>query len=89
MLKSSPLPARPRSYVFFPIRVIFHGNWQLAGGHEREADHLLFHSTISIGSRTLRHFLQLCILGNYHIFLIVFTRLFPYEIYHISELLFD
>ena len=37
-------------------------------------------------------YLQLCMWGDYHVFLIatlVFTRLLLYEIYHITELPFD
>ena len=40
---------------FFPIRVFFHGHWQLTGQQEKGGDHLLFYSTTSTRSRTFRH----------------------------------
>ena len=40
--------------VFFSIRVFFHRHWQFTGQQEKGEDHLLFHSTISTCSRTLR-----------------------------------
>ena len=41
--------------IFFSIKVLFHGHWQLTGQQGKGGDHLLFHSTTSTRSRTLRH----------------------------------
>ena len=40
---------------FCSIRVFFHRHWRFTGQQEKGEDHLLFHSTISTRSRTLRH----------------------------------
>ena len=42
--------------IFFSNRVCFHGQWQLTGQQGKGGDHLLFHSSTSTRSRTLRHF---------------------------------
>ena len=42
-------------FFFFPIRVFFHGHWQLTGQQGKGGDHLLFHSSTSTRSRTFRH----------------------------------
>ena len=41
--------------IFFSVRVFFHRHWRFTGQQEKEEDHLLFHSTTSTCSRTLRH----------------------------------
>ena len=41
--------------IFFSVRVFFHRDWRFTGQQEKEEDHLLFHSTTSTCSRTLRH----------------------------------
>ena len=40
---------------FFSIRIFFHGHWRLTGQQGKAGDHLLFHSTTSTRSRTVRH----------------------------------
>ena len=40
---------------FFSIRILFHRHWRFTGQQGKGEDHLLFHSTISTRSRTLRH----------------------------------
>ena len=40
---------------FFSIRVFFHKHWRFTGQQEKGVDHLLFHSSTSTNSRTLRH----------------------------------
>ena len=40
---------------FFSIRVFFQRYWRLTGQQGKGGDHLLFHSTTSTRSRTLRH----------------------------------
>ena len=42
------------SFFFFSIMILFHGHWQLTGQQGKWWDHLLFHSTISTRSWTLR-----------------------------------
>ena len=42
-------------FLFFSIRVFFHGHWRLTGQQGKGGDHLLFHSTTSTRSRTFRH----------------------------------
>ena len=44
-----------KCYIFFSIRIIFHGHWRLTGQQGKGGDHLLFHSTTSTRSRTFRH----------------------------------
>ena len=41
--------------IFFSIRVFFHRHWRFTGQPGRGGYHLLFHSTTSTCSRTLRH----------------------------------
>ena len=40
---------------FFSARVFLHRHWRLTGQQGKRGDHLLFHSTTSTLSRTLRH----------------------------------
>ena len=40
---------------FFSIRVFFHRHWRFTGKQGKGRGHLLFHSTTSTFSRTLRH----------------------------------
>ena len=43
-------------YIFiFSIRVFFHRHWRFAGQQGKGGDHLLFHTTTFIRSRTVRH----------------------------------
>ena len=42
------------SFLFFSIRVFFHGHWRLTGQQGKGGDHFLFHSTTSTRSRTFR-----------------------------------
>ena len=42
-------------FYFFSIRVFFHGHWRFTGQQGKGEDHLLFHSTTSTRSRTLRY----------------------------------
>ena len=42
-------------YMFFSIRVFFHGHWRLTGQQGKGGDHFLFPSTTSTRSRTFRH----------------------------------
>ena len=75
---------------FFSIRVFFKGTVDSQDRRGKGGDHLLFHSTTSTRSRTLRHF-QLCMWDDHHVFLIatlVFTRLLLDEIYHLIKLPF-
>ena len=46
---------RVASRVFFPIRVFFHRHWRFTGQQGKGGHHLLFHSTTSTRSRTLKH----------------------------------
>ena len=41
--------------AFFLYQVFFHRHWQFTGQQGKGGDHLLFHSTTSTCSRTLRH----------------------------------
>ena len=43
------------AFLFFSIKVFFHGHWRLTGQQGKAGDHLLFHSTTSTRSRTVRH----------------------------------
>ena len=43
-----------RVYLFFSIRVFFHGHWWLTGQQGKGGKHLLFHSTTSTHSQTFR-----------------------------------
>ena len=58
--------------IYFSIRVFFHGHWRLTIQQGKRVDHLLFHSTTSIRSRTFRHLLRLCMWDDYHIFYIFY-----------------
>ena len=42
-------------FLFFSIRVFFHGHWRLTGQQGKGEDYFLFHSTNSTRSRTFRH----------------------------------
>ena len=42
-------------FLFFSIRVFFHGHWRLTGQQGKGGDHLLFRSTTSTRSQTFRH----------------------------------
>ena len=78
--------------VFFFYQGFLHRYWRFTGQQGKGGDHLLFHSTTSTRSRTLRIYLQLCMWDDYHVFLIttlVFTRLLLDEIYHLIELTFE
>ena len=76
-------------FSFFPIRIFFHRHWKFIGQQVKGRDHLLFQSTTSTCSQTLKTFI--CNLGceMTHIFLITrlaFPRLLLDEIYHLIEL---
>ena len=51
------LPSRTTQsrLFFFSVRVFLHRIWRLTGLQGKGEDHLLFHSTTSIHSRTFRH----------------------------------
>ena len=69
-----------------------HRHWRFTGQQGKEGDHLLFHSTTSTHSRTLRHlFATLHVRWLSRIFncKLVFTRLLLDEIYHLIELPFE
>ena len=59
MIYSNPCKPQISDYVshicFFSIRVFFYGHWQLTGQQAKGGDHLLFYSTTSTRSRTIRH----------------------------------
>ena len=42
-------------WIFFFYQAFLHGHWRFAGQQRKGGDHLLFHSTTSIRSQTLRH----------------------------------
>ena len=42
-------------FLFFSIRVFFHGHWRFTGHQAKEGGHLLFHSSTSTRSQTFRH----------------------------------
>ena len=42
-------------FLFFSIRIFFHGHWQLTGQQEKGEDHLLLHSTTSTRSQAFIH----------------------------------
>ena len=50
-------PFLVKALLFFSIRVFFHRHWRFTGHQEKGGDHLLFHSTTSTRSRTLRYLL--------------------------------
>ena len=78
--------------IFFSIRVFFHRHWRFAGQQGKGGGHLLFHSTTSTRSRTLRHLfatLHVRWLSRILIPTLVFTRLLLDENYHLIELPFD
>ena len=56
-LKSISVPIRIhcKKHIFFSIRVFFHRHWRFTWQQGKRGDHLLFHSTTSTHSRTLRH----------------------------------
>ena len=57
------------NWIFFSIRVFFHGHWRLAGQQGKVGGHLLFHSTSSTCLRTFRHlFATLYVRWLSHIF---------------------
>ena len=77
-------------YIYILYQCFLHRHWRFIAQQGKRGDHLLFHSTTSTRSRTLRH-LQLCMWDDYHVFLIatlVFTRLLLDYIYHLIELPF-
>ena len=79
-------------YYFFSVRVFFHRHWRFTGQQGKGGGHLLFHSTTSTCSRTLRHLLatlHVRWLSRIFIAMLVFTRLLVDEIYHLIELPFD
>ena len=45
----------PVFQLFFSVSVFFHRHWRFAGQQGKGADYLLFHSTTSTRSQTLRH----------------------------------
>ena len=56
-------------HIVFSISVFFHGHWRLTGQQGKGGDHLLFHSTASTRSRTLRHiFVTLHVRWISHVF---------------------
>ena len=73
--------------------IFFHGYWRLTGQQRNGGDHLLFHSTTSIHSQTIRHlFATLHVRWLSDIFNpapLVSTKLLLDEIYHLIELPFD
>ena len=74
--------------VFFFYQGFLHKHWRFTGQQGKGRDHLLFHSTTSTRSRTLRHlFATLHVKWLSPIFnRNAFTRLLVNEIYHLSEL---
>ena len=42
-------------HLFLSVRVFFHRNWRFTVKQEKGGDHILFHSTTSTHSWTLRH----------------------------------
>ena len=77
---------------FFFCQGFLHRHWRFTGQQWKGGDHLLFHSTISTRSRTLRHLfatLHVRWLSSILIATLVFTRLLLDEIYHLIELLFE
>ena len=82
----------PAYFSLFNLTCFFHRHWRFTGQQGKRGDHLLFLSTISTRSETLRHLFELCMWDNYHVFLIatlVFTRLLHDKIYHLIELPFE
>ena len=79
-------------YRFFSIRIFFHIHWRFTEQLGKDGDHLLFHSTTSTRSRTLRH-----LVATLHVRWLsrIFnrnacvTRLLLDEIYHIIEFPFE
>ena len=85
------LVLRPYNLFFF-YQGVLHRHWRFTGQQGKGGDHLLFLSTTSTRSWTLRHLFAIWRKDDYHVFLIatlVFSRLLLDEIYHLIELLFD
>ena len=81
-------------FYVFSIRVFFHRHWRFTGQQVKGGYHLLFHSTTSTRSQTLRNLFTtfICMWDDYHVFLIatlVFTRLLLDGIYHFNQLPFE
>ena len=79
-------------FFFFFYQGFLHRHWRFTGQQGKGGDHLLFHSTTSTRSRTLRHlFATLHVRWLSRIFncKLVFTRLLLDEIYHLIELPFE
>ena len=77
---------------FFFYESFLHRHWRYIEQQGKGGDHLLFHSTTSTSSQTLRHYLQLRMWDDYHVFLIatlVFTKRLLGEIYHFIKLPFQ
>ena len=90
---TNPSPVRPRSLFFFflsGLSLTATDNSQ----DSRERKGTIFYSTLPLPPAHEQSdiYLQLCMWGNYHMFLIetlVFTRLQLYRIYHIIKLSLD
>ena len=77
---------------FFFYQGFLHRNWRFTGQQGKGGEHLLFHSTTSTRSQTLRHLFATLHVRWLHVFLIatlVFTRLLLDEIYHLIKLPFE
>ena len=81
------------NYIFlFFYQGLLHRHWRFTGQQGKGGKHLLFHSSTSTRSRTLRHLFatsHVRWLSRILIATLVFTRLLLDEIYHLIELLFE
>ena len=78
--------------LFFFYQDFLHRHWRFTRQQVKEGNHLLFHSTTSTCSQTLRHLfanLHVRWLSRILIATFVFTRLLLDKIYHLIELPFE
>ena len=78
--------------IFFSIKVLFHGHWQLTGQQGKGGDHLLFYSTTSTRSQSFRDlFAALPVKWLSHIFSCIacIYQLLVDDFYHLIKLPFD
>ena len=79
--------------IFFFYQGLLHRHWRFTGQQGKGGNHLLFHSTTSTRSRTLRHLFATLHVTWLHVFLIAMLvfliAMLLDEIYHLNELPFE